>query len=343
MRLDERPLPQHHFGGDAMASIGEKRVTIGVDPHPGSHTAAAVSHLGEVLGSITVGSDAQGCQRLREWSEQYPSRCWAIEGAGNRFVAPLVANLLNDGEQVYAIPPSMTAQYRSRRGRKKDDEVDAENAAKALLANPGITDYLPTRYEQRLKELTRSYQRLSHQLKASRMASKAIDDALIRQVTLGVVRALEEALATLKREIEKTVRKVAPELLEIRGVGPIVASVVLAEAGRVTRFANRDHFVAFAGCAPIRWESGAHQTARVNPGGNRRLNWAAHIIAISRLRIDGNTKACQRAKRIAAEFIASEAEPRVNGAIFYHARYIRPSWSRKRTVVARIGKHIFYK
>jgi N-acetylmuramoyl-L-alanine amidase len=58
---------------------------------------------------------------------------------------------------------------------------------------------------------------------------------------------------------------------------------------------------------------------------------------------DGNTKAWQRAKRIASEFIASEAESRVNGAIFYHARYIKPSWSRKRTVVARIGKHIFYK
>jgi transposase len=274
-----------------MASIGEKRVTIGVDPHPGSHTATAVSQLGEVLGSVRVGSDAQGCQDLRKWSEQHQRRCWAIEGAGNRFVAPLVEELLRDGEQVYAIPPSMTAQYRSRRGRKKDDKVDAENAAKALLANPGISHYLPTRYEQRLKELTRSYQRLSHQLKASRMASKTIDDCLISQVTLKVVRALEDALATLKREIEKTVRQVAPELLKIRGVGPIVASVVLAEAGRITRFANRDHFVSFAGCAPIRWESGAHQTVRVNPGGNRRLNWAVHIIVICRLRIDTNTKA----------------------------------------------------
>lgn len=291
MRLDERPLPQHHIGGDAMESICEKTVAIGVDPHPGSHTATAVSRIGEVLGSITVSNSEAGQKKLREWAEQHRCRCWAIEGAGNRFVAPLVSELLSDGEQVYGIPPSMTAQYRSRRGRKKDDEVDAENAAKALLANPGITRYLPTGYEQRLKELTRCYQRLSHQLKASRMASKAIDDDLISQVTLKVIRALEDALATLKREIEKTVRKVAPELLEIRGVGPIVASVVLAEAGRITRFADRDHFVAFAGCAPIRWESGAHQTVRVNPGGNRRLNWAAHIIAISRLRIDTNTKA----------------------------------------------------
>lgn len=274
-----------------MASISEKAVTIGVDPHPGSHTATAVSQFGEVLGSITVGNNAAGLKELRKWSYRHRYRCWAIEGAGNRFVAPLVAKLLSDGERVFSIPPSMTAQYRSRRGRKKDDEVDAENAAKALLANPDITPYLPTGYEQRLKELTRSYQRLSHQLKASRMAAKAVDDDLVRNVTLEVTKTLERALATLKRELEKTVRRVAPDLLKIRGVGPVVASTILAEAGRITRFANRDHFVAFAGCAPIRWESGAHHTARVNPGGNRRLNWAAHIIVISRLRIDRDTKA----------------------------------------------------
>lgn len=274
-----------------MASISEKVVTIGVDPHPGSHTATAVSRLGEVLDSSTVSNNAAGLQKLRKWAEQYRDRCWAIEGAGNRFVGPLVADLLSDGEQVFSIPPSMTAQYRSRRGRKKDDEVDAENAAKALLANPAISPYLPTRYEQRLKELTRSYQRLSHQLKASRMAARAVDDALVCEVTLNVIKTLEGALATLKRELEKTVRMIAPDLLNIRGVGPVVASTILAEAGRITRFAHRDHFVAFAGCAPIRWESGAHHTARVNPGGNRRLNWAAHIIVISRLRIDQDTRA----------------------------------------------------
>lgn len=274
-----------------MASISEKKVTIGVDPHPGSHTATAVNRLGEVLGSMTVSNSTAGLKKLRKWAEQHRYRCWAVEGAGNRFVTPLVTGLLKGGEDVYSIPPSMTAQYRSRRGRKKDDEVDAENAAKALLANPAITPYLPTKYEQRLKELTRNYQRLSHQLKASRMAAKAIDDALVLEVTLKVVKALEESLATLKQELEKTVRKVAPDLLKIRGVGPVVASTILAETGRITRFAHRDHFVAFAGCAPIRWESGAHHTARVNPGGNRRLNWAAHIIVISRLRIDQKTKA----------------------------------------------------
>ena len=33
----------------------------------------------------------------------------------------------------------------------------------------------------------------------------------------------------------------------------------------------------------------------------------------------------------------------LNGALFYHAKYIKPSWARKKKPVAKIGQHIFYK
>jgi transposase len=277
-----------------MASIGEggeAEVTIGVDPHLGSHTAVALGVNGEVLGAITVDNGREGWKALRSWACGYPRRRWAVEGAGNHFVRAFVGELLDEGEEVYSIPPSMTAQYRSRRGRKKDDQVDAENAAKALMANPDLSIYEPASYERELKDLARNYLRLSHQLKANRMSSKGASSPMVTQLNRGLIKVLEDALASLKREMEKAVRAVAPELLDLRGVGPIVASMVLAETGRISRFASRDHYAAFAGCAPIRWESGAHHTARVNPGGNRRLNWAAHIIVISRLRFDDATKA----------------------------------------------------
>jgi len=58
---------------------------------------------------------------------------------------------------------------------------------------------------------------------------------------------------------------------------------------------------------------------------------------------EADLQAWQQAKNIAAEYFNNEATPRVHGAIFYHARYIKPSWSHKRTEVARIGQHIFYK
>ncbi len=56
--------------------------------------------------------------------------------------------------------------------------------------------------------------------------------------------------------------------------------------------------------------------------------------------VDG--KIWERAWRIAEEVYDQQAEPRVEGALFYHSKYIRPRWSRGKRRVARIGKHIFY-
>ena len=49
-----------------------------------------------------------------------------------------------------------------------------------------------------------------------------------------------------------------------------------------------------------------------------------------------------RVWRIAEEVYDQRAEPRVEGALFYHAKYIRPRWSRGKRRVASIGRHIFY-
>src|SRR4030095_15110945 len=68
------------------------------------------------------------------------SRRCAVEGAGNHFIAAFVAELLAGSESVFSIPPSLTSQYRARRGRKKSDVIDAENVAGGLLANPNALD-----------------------------------------------------------------------------------------------------------------------------------------------------------------------------------------------------------
>ena len=59
-----------------------------------------------------------------------------------------------------------------------------------------------------------------------------------------------------------------------------------AEVGDIQRFKTQHHFASYCGAAPVRRESGASKHVRVNRGGNRRLNWALHIIARTRLRID---------------------------------------------------------
>jgi spore germination cell wall hydrolase CwlJ-like protein len=50
----------------------------------------------------------------------------------------------------------------------------------------------------------------------------------------------------------------------------------------------------------------------------------------------------KRAWKIAEEVYDEQAELRAEGALFYHAKYIRPRWSRGKRRVAKIGKHIFY-
>lgn len=51
----------------------------------------------------------------------------------------------------------------------------------------------------------------------------------------------------------------------------------------------------------------------------------------------------QRAVKIAEAVYHQRKEPELDGALFYHARSIKPSWARKKTPVARIGRHIFYR
>ncbi len=53
-------------------------------------------------------------------------------------------------------------------------------------------------------------------------------------------------------------------------------------------------------------------------------------------------KIWERVWRIAQEVYDQQAEPRAEGALFYHAKNIRPRWSRGKRRVASIGRHIFY-
>lgn len=83
------------------------------------------------------------------------------------------------------------------------------------------------------------------------------------------------------------VNNLMPGLLNVQGVGPVVAGVLLAESGDPKRFASANHFASYCGAAPVERGSGQNCRMQVNPGGNRRLNWALHIVAMVRLRTDG--------------------------------------------------------
>jgi len=54
-------------------------------------------------------------------------------------------------------------------------------------------------------------------------------------------------------------------------------------------------------------------------------------------------KAWERAQEVAERVYYKKEAPKVDGALFYHARRIRPRWARSKVRVARIGRHIFYR
>ena len=281
----------------SIAAEREGEIVIGVDPHPGSHTFSAINEFGKVVAELRIPNTAAGRKGLWTWASRFSCRRWAVEGPGNRFAKDLVDELLAAGEQLHAVSPGMTAEYRKRCRRGKNDEIDAGSAARVVLANGDVPVYLPAAYEMRLKELTRTYHRLVSQRRSTKMSLKDREYRDIQETMQRVVNALDSAIKDLKAKIREMVKELAPELLKIQGVGPIVAGTLLAEAGRIERFANADKFAAYAGCAPIPWASGASETVRVNPGGNRRLSYAAHIVVMSRLRIDSRTKQYRDRKR----------------------------------------------
>ena len=73
-------------------------------------------------------------------------------------------------------------------------------------------------------------------------------------------------------------------LTDIYGVGPVVGGLLIGYTADVSRFPTRHHYATYNGTAPIDASSGSRKRHRLNPRGNRMLNHALHLIAITQLR-----------------------------------------------------------
>ncbi len=108
----------------------------------------------------------------------------------------------------------------------------------------------------------------------------------IAQHHIADIRALDRRLDDLAEQLEQAVTATGTSVTSLYGVGRISAATILAESGDITRFATRNHYASYAGTAPLDASSGDMHRHRVNPGGNRQLNWAIHIAAIVQIRHD---------------------------------------------------------
>ena len=95
---------------------------------------------------------------------------------------------------------------------------------------------------------------------------------------------LDTVLRASRTRITAAVAASETALREVFGVGPIVAAMLIGYSGDPTRFSTAARYAAYTGTAPVEFSSGGRITHRLSRRGNRRLNHALHIAAITQIR-----------------------------------------------------------
>lgn len=118
---------------------------------------------------------------------------------------------------------------------------------------------------------------------------EATDAVTAARVALGEafvedLRRIDGQLRDTKTRITEAVTASGTTVTEVFGAGPVIAAMVKGDVGDVRRFATRDRFASYNGTAPIEVSSGSKKIYRLSRRGNRRLNHAIHMIAVTQLR-----------------------------------------------------------
>jgi transposase len=125
----------HTTFGNAEGSASVNGVILGVDTHLELHVVVAVDQVGRRLGELTLPSTTRGYERLLRWAEGFgPVGCAGIEGTSS-YGAGLSRHLKAAGVSVVEIE---RPKRRHLRRKGKSDPIDAEAAARAVLADEAI-------------------------------------------------------------------------------------------------------------------------------------------------------------------------------------------------------------
>jgi transposase len=230
---------------------------------------------------------------------------------------------------VRVAPHRMGASRRGEREPGKSDEIDALAIARAVVKDavesfPAayldqrameirlLSDHRKdlvaerTRVQNRLRwhllelcpELERSLRRGS--LAASRRLGR-VDRRLrglpgcarvrIAREQIAQLRVLTRRADALERELLALVKAHRPQLLAETGCGALTAALLIGRTAGAERFASDASFARQTGTAPIPCSSGQRDRHRLDRGGDRQLNHALHVIAITRARHDPATQA----------------------------------------------------
>lgn len=263
---------------------------VGLDPHPNEHVAAVLDPTGKALASHSFANTPQGLEAFLHWIAPFSPFRLAVEGPSQPFFASWLATIVAEDIPIIPISTQEVSLLRRSRARGKRDTLDASLIAQVLLSSPDLPQLNLPSWLRPLQELSRTRKALVEDLKAYKMRLQSRQHPSVKAALTHVVETLNEEVKCLEKEIKRMVQQIAPELLAVCGVGPVLAGTLLAEGSDIGRFPREDSFASYCGAAPIPWESGIGKRVRVNPGGNRRLNAALHLIALTRLRVEVRTR-----------------------------------------------------
>lgn len=304
-----------------LETVRSGHVVIGVDTHKHVHVAAVMDTIGGILATLTITTDAGGFKQLLEWASDFGKvLAFGIEGTGS-YGATLTSFLRRHGHKVIE---AGRPDRRTRRANGKSDTLDAENAARSVLA--GFATATPKTADgavEMIRQLKIAHDSAVADRTASMVTMKAMlvhgSDELRRETSrktqimlarhLAALRprvlespddALRHSLRSLARRwqqldteakelsamIEQLVTRTAPQLLEQFGIGVDTAAEILIVVGdNPERIRSEAAFAKLAGISPVPTGSGMTSGRhRINHGGHRQLNAAIYRTVIVRMR-----------------------------------------------------------
>jgi transposase len=266
----------------------------------------------------SVTADGGYAEALRVADQYAPGRrAFAVEGTGS-FGAGLTRFLADHGEQVFEVG----RLRRERRSSGKTDALDAVRAARSVFeqkrpatprssgerealralmaAREGavnakraglcqlrdllITTPEPLRSELRPLSRARLLGRLSATRPERRRDPELPGTLLALRAVARRVQRLTVEERELAREIEQLTSKLAPQLLNQPGIGPLLAAQIVLSWSHRGRVVSEAAFARLAGAAPIPASSGQTIRYRLDRSGDRQLNRALHQIVVTRRR-----------------------------------------------------------
>jgi transposase len=199
----------------------------------------------------------------------------------------------------------------------KNDPNDARSVAIAALRAPALA---PVRAEDHISvlrllakrhgDLGRARNRTACRLHAivAELVAGGIDKELVTTQVRALIDGLEATTATQaarleiaaeltddlarldtqlkasKRRLADAVTASGSSLTDIFGIGPVLAGMIIGYTGDPTRFESPDAYANYNGTAPIDRSSGGHDIRRLSRRGNRQLNHAIHMAAVTQIR-----------------------------------------------------------